>query len=213
MKYPIIGLVGSHCIGTNSPISCHSGTDLFATCLMSVARSRGVYYEQLGFGDAVKEDLARMLCITVQDLNTNKQRFRRMMQGYATDYMRAINPDVWLDRLRSTLDQQRLNLQGTNHSFIISDIRFENEAAFVRSQGGFVVRVTRHSPTGYPLLADEIDHISEKLSYNILSDAVFMHGSTDTSPIQDRMIRWITNFFDSYEQAGTVEQYREGFNG
>lgn len=62
---------------------------------------------------------------------------RRMMQTLGTEWGRElINPDLWL-----ILAKQRLLNYGAG--MVIADVRFENEAAWVRNQGGRVIHVIR----------------------------------------------------------------------
>lgn len=62
---------------------------------------------------------------------------RRMMQTLGTEWGREqIHPDFWL-----RLAQQRLLNDGPG--MIIPDVRFENEAAWVRGIGGLIVHIHR----------------------------------------------------------------------
>ncbi len=74
---------------------------------------------------------------------------RRMMQTLGTEWGRElIHPDLWL-----LMAQQRLMNHGPG--MIIPDIRFENEAAWVRRHGGLVLHISR------PNSAEVADHTSE----------------------------------------------------
>jgi hypothetical protein len=68
---------------------------------------------------------------------------RRMMQTIGTEWGRdLIHSDIWLLRAEQITEEWRANdpdLKGV----IISDVRFENESAWVREQGGLVVHLTR----------------------------------------------------------------------
>lgn len=62
---------------------------------------------------------------------------RRMMQTLGTEWGRQlINPDIWL-----ILAKQLLLNYGPG--MVIADVRFENEATWVREQGGRVVHIER----------------------------------------------------------------------
>lgn len=62
---------------------------------------------------------------------------RRMMQTLGTEWGRnLINPDLWL-----VLAHQRLLRNGPG--MVISDVRFENEAAWIRKHGGRIIHVIR----------------------------------------------------------------------
>lgn len=62
---------------------------------------------------------------------------RRMMQTLGTEWGRQlINPDLWL-----VMAHQRLLRNGPG--MVISDVRFENEAAWIRKHGGRIIHVIR----------------------------------------------------------------------
>lgn len=62
---------------------------------------------------------------------------RRMMQTLGTEWGRQIiNPNMWL-----IMAHQRLLSNGPG--MVISDVRFENEAAWVRKHGGRIIHVIR----------------------------------------------------------------------
>ena len=62
---------------------------------------------------------------------------RRLMQTLGTEWGRQlIDPDLWL-----TLATRKLASMG--HGMVVADVRFENEATWVREQGGVIVHVRR----------------------------------------------------------------------
>ena len=62
---------------------------------------------------------------------------RRMMQTLGTEWGRnLINPDLWI-----IMAHQRLLQNGPG--MVIPDVRFENEAAWVRKHGGWIIHVIR----------------------------------------------------------------------
>ena len=62
---------------------------------------------------------------------------RRMMQTLGTEWGRQlINPDLWL-----IMAHQRLLQSGPG--MVISDVRFDNEAAWIRKHGGRIIHVVR----------------------------------------------------------------------
>ena len=62
---------------------------------------------------------------------------RRMMQTLGTEWGRQlINPDLWI-----IMAHQRLLQNGPG--MVIPDVRFENEAAWIRKHGGWIIHVIR----------------------------------------------------------------------
>lgn len=91
---------------------------------------------------------------------------RRLMQTLGTEWGRElIHPDIWL-----TLAQQRLLSNGPG--MIVSDVRFENEAAWVRKCGGLIVHIER------PGLAGVEAHTSESGVQRGPGDMVLINNGT-----------------------------------
>ena len=88
---------------------------------------------------------------------------RRLMQLLGTEWGRSIDPDLWV-----RLAAQRVGLHNLPHSspvhdrLVMTDVRFANEAAWIRSHGGRIVRISRpgtpsvahHSSETQPIRAD-----------------------------------------------------------
>lgn len=68
--------------------------------------------------------------------------YRRMAQTLGTEWGRALHPDIWL-RLAAVFIDSCVDADTTNTHFVISDVRFPNEAAWVRERGGAIWRVVR----------------------------------------------------------------------
>lgn len=68
--------------------------------------------------------------------------YTQILQWYGTDVARKHNPDVWVQALET-----RLALD-TPEFAIVTDVRFPNEAAFIKKAGGFLVEVIRLNAEG-----------------------------------------------------------------
>lgn len=62
---------------------------------------------------------------------------RRAMQLFGTEFGRELREDLWIHHARVLLDSP------FTEGLIISDVRFENEAAWLRSAGGKLLHVER----------------------------------------------------------------------
>ena len=82
---------------------------------------------------------------------------RQAMQTLGTEWGRnSINPELWL--LRANFQYVRLgelDQPGRFKGMVVSDVRFNNEADWIRSKGGSVIHVTRPERTAVR------DHSSE----------------------------------------------------
>lgn len=75
---------------------------------------------------------------------------RRILQWWGTEYRRAQDPYYWIQRVAETIYPDGY--------FSISDIRFANEAQFIRKMGGQVWLVKGRGGI-------DSDHISEKMDF------------------------------------------------
>lgn len=116
------------------------------------------------------------LCHVVESIgwDTAKEQIpevRRVLQRLGTDVFRAIDEDVWVDRMRALLVRRESPV-------VIPDVRFPNEAALVRELGGVLVRVVR---PGAPTSDANASHTSETSVDEIPVDGVYRN----TGPLDD----------------------------
>lgn len=82
--------------------------------------------------------------------------YRHAAQTLGTEWGRALSPsgDIWLKAAAASMAEV-MNIKGPDAVFCISDVRFKNEAKWVREQGGVIWRIVR------PGLAPVRQHASE----------------------------------------------------
>lgn len=144
----IIGLTGK----------ARSGKD---TVRQILERTYG--FEGFAFADALKQAMVPLFGIDPRHLYDDKKKeqpipgwgdltMRRAMQLLGTEAMRGtFGDDFWIKRLRKEIYGKRM--------VVISDVRFDNEAAAIRNWGGAIVEVKR---TSAGLQDDAGAHASEK---------------------------------------------------
>ena len=89
---------------------------------------------------------------------------RKMYQLFGTDFGRQLNSNCWLK-----LSEHELKKHGC---LVITDVRFENEAEFIRSRGGRIIHIDR---------ADVIEvntHISEAGIKKVNKDITILNDSS-----------------------------------
>jgi len=97
----------------------------------------------IGFGDQVKQELyARSLSLTYDSLYDNKtQETRQQLQQYATENGRdKYNKNMWIRGLDMQIETFKRR-SPKNTLIIICDVRFVNEAEYVKSKNGKLVRI------------------------------------------------------------------------
>jgi hypothetical protein len=98
---------------------------------------------------------------------------RRMMQTLGTEWGRALHPDLWVRHAALTLGLHDLPRSAPVHDrIVITDERFANEANWIQSLGGKIIRVQR--PVAV-LAADTAAHASEH-QFGDITPWVFVHN-------------------------------------
>ncbi len=95
--------------------------------------------------------------------------YRRLAQTLATEWGRSLNSSLWVD---VTAARVRMYSQYSNPGMVISDVRFPNEAEWIKAQGGLIWKIIR--PDVEPVRA----HVSEDLIASLPHDYVIDNCST-----------------------------------
>jgi hypothetical protein len=116
------------------------GKDTFARFLFDEFVSKERSVQIIGFADALKREVAVACRISVDELDANKSVFRPILQWWGTEFRRKYqNKDnYWIDQV----DKLMKNATFID-VFIIPDVRFLNEAEFVRRAGGILLKINR----------------------------------------------------------------------
>ena len=142
-----------------------AGKNTAADALMTNSRTE----KQLAFVGEFKEGLQKIFGFTEEQLHTQKgkrmvdERYdvssRQVMQDIGTDYIRKkIRPDFFVFRMREIVD----GLSQDIDTVIFTDVRFPEEAAYVKELGGTVIGIRREN--------DGTEEVSEHESETPLSD-------------------------------------------
>ncbi|SRR6266446_2405016 len=80
-----------------------------------------------------------------------------ILQWYGTDVARKENPNVWVQALDKRLSREAPEIA------VVTDVRFENEAKYIKEKGGYLVQVIRRNADGTQFVDSGRDpnHISE----------------------------------------------------
>ena len=82
---------------------------------------------------------------------------RYLMQFLGTDLLRKqFDPDIWIKLMEKKI--------GSGEGWIITDVRFRNEAEFIKSRGGIIIKIVRPSID----IADDHESEVQDISYDYL---------------------------------------------
>jgi len=91
------------------------------------------YVNQMGFGDAMKNELYRMFPTL-----SHEPKPRKEMEIFAQS-MREIQPDIWVEKLENRIEYCERSLQ--LYHFIINDLRQPNEYEWLKQNGFTIINV------------------------------------------------------------------------
>jgi hypothetical protein len=164
LNYNIIGLTGY----------AQSGKDTFASILVEKYG-----YSRIAFADKIRDFLyginPMVACSPtgyLQDLvnlvgwDKAKQepQVRRLLQDLGISARDLISEDIWVTAALSSVSKDQ--------RVVITDVRFENEAAIIKSMGGQLWRVKRSG------VGPVNDHVSESEMDGYKVDQIFVNNGT-----------------------------------
>ena len=100
-----------------------------------------------------------------QDIPSLGVSYRKMAQALGTEWGRALNSNLWLD---IAAEKIRVCQQYGNPGVVISDVRFVNEAQWIKSKGGVIWKILR--PGLEPVRAHISEQLAAKLPYDYVID-------------------------------------------
>lgn len=108
--------------------------------------------EQYAFADPLRHGLMAIFNLDPTDFEGDRKEQplgwldrspRQLMQSMGTEWARnTVHSDVWVKLAEQNLDYITQSL-GAVTGFVVSDVRFENEAEFIRQRGGTLIHIFR----------------------------------------------------------------------
>jgi hypothetical protein len=99
------------------------------------------------------------------------QSYRVLAQRLGTEWGRSIDPDFWVKVAAASMAEV-MNIKDPDTVFVISDVRFDNEAQWVKDHGGVIWHI--HRPAAQAVAA----HQSENGIRPELVDANILNNNT-----------------------------------
>jgi hypothetical protein len=134
----------------------HSGKDTVAQYLSHFFNKHEHQIIKIAFADALKQEIASAIykidlskvdakyLMTVKYINDNKDIFRPLMQGWGDFRRKLFSSDYWIKKMDEEL--LKYSRQYPSVVAIIPDVRFLNEAQYIKSLNGILIRVERDLP-------------------------------------------------------------------
>lgn len=160
-----------------------SGKNTVASTLAMYLPLNKVIYT--AFADGIKKQVCDEFEISLKQLESIKCKpiVRKVLQFVGTEWGRQEKGEsVWINLLDEQLKQQP-----QDSVVLITDVRFPNEAAWIRSKGGIIVRVERKGQV------NNDTHDSEKFIDRISADTR-VHNSGNSLNDLGREVKWLSVF-------------------
>lgn len=95
---------------------------------------------RVAFADQLKEEVAEACGVSLEYLEHHKANFRYILQGWGTEFRRQLTGlNYWIEQLDNCVAAWHLG----SDFIIIPDVRFQNEHAYVKQNGGIMIRINR----------------------------------------------------------------------
>lgn len=152
MKLKIIGFCGSAGAGKTECAKALQKRYKRATVLSFADPIKAMAVKEFGW-DGNKDDKGRIL-----------------LQRLGTECGRAYNPELWVERLAQKIEEiEAWKNPRVDRLYVIDDVRFSNEAEFIKKQGGYIIRI-------YRPLSSRSDHLSERGLPDWLIDGIIYNN-------------------------------------
>lgn len=113
-----------------------------------------------------------------------KEIIRPLLVTYGTHIRRKLDQNCWINRLEERIRSEALS----DHLIFITDVRFKNEAVWIKNHGGFIINVQREGIG--PANADEEEqfflikpHVSFSIDWPTVGSDQIFNLSNHVSPI------------------------------
>lgn len=101
-------------------------------------------FKRIAFADFIKKELDQLLSVFGQKYQEeNKTSLRPMLIAWG-QFRREQDPNHWLGSVEKIINKE------LQTKFVITDVRYPNEANFIKSQGGVVIRLKRNTGIDIP---------------------------------------------------------------
>jgi hypothetical protein len=136
---------------------------------------------ELSFADPIKDMLGFGLNLSNDQLRGDQKEVvddlygvtpRHLMQTLGTDWGRSIDPDLWVNIMREKVDPFGLI------SVVIDDIRYENEADFIR-EAGVLIHIYRMGGT--------VDDHSSESGINVKATDTIIYNNGSLQQLEEKM--------------------------
>ncbi len=93
-------------------------------------------FVRMSFASPLKETVMKYFGLTEEDIKTKNPTARKILQGVGIMMREEVDKRYWIKQLEEKMIYLDKNI-------VIDDVRFENEADFIKRSGGILIRIER----------------------------------------------------------------------
>jgi hypothetical protein len=129
---------------------------------------------------------------------------REVMQFFGTEYVRSEQDDYWIDFVKRKIENS------TEKNFLISDVRYPNEANVLRQLGGKIIKVIRIDMSQNPdsHASERPDLIDADLTLGFITDNFSLHKVVSLLIARNMFEKTLCYDHDAYRLLNDYYNYR-----
>jgi hypothetical protein len=152
---------------------------------------------QMSFADQIKVNVMVNYNLSKNDVcNDKNYKIRNLLQKEGTqDGRNRLGDDIWINHLDKWME---IHKSKGVHTFLITDVRFKNEAEYIKRMGGKIIRVEAPERNKDLIIRQKLDpltvnHISETDLDNYYSFDLILDNDYNISMLKNQEI--LNDFF------------------
>lgn len=181
-----------------------SGKDTLANGFVRILKEIGVKSQRLALADELKSEcrsfIKKTLNIDVLNMTDEEKKIvRPFLVFWGTHVRRKANENCWIDALEKRKKPDTLT--------IVSDIRYQNEADWIKQSGGFLIHIARLDQNGefiQPPNEEEKENDPLLIEKSNISFVWNTFGDKDVKLLTD----YCYAFFESSFSSEVIEQWQ-----
>uniref|UniRef100_A0A6C0LYL1 Uncharacterized protein n=1 Tax=viral metagenome TaxID=1070528 RepID=A0A6C0LYL1_9ZZZZ len=156
-----------------------SGKNYIAEKILPIILNKmitNIQYYYIAFGDQMKVEVGcRNKDLSYDSLfNEKTKEVRQMLQEYGTKNGRdKYGEDIWIRSLSLWMEIYKNRTPNKNNIFIVTDVRFRNEAQWIKQHNGILLRVNAPNRTASRVKQEGSEDIQNHLSETDLDNYPF----------------------------------------
>lgn len=177
------------------------GKDTLGKHLLNKLEKNKLPCINISFASALKSDLNNFLIDKIKisaftENNAEKDLIRPLLVTYGTEVCRKIDQDYWIKKIEKKVTSAINN----KIIVVITDVRYENEAKWIKNNGGFIIHLSR--------INQKPANFQEKVNDPILKKTADYKIRWKTFSDEKETCAWhLNNLFKKYKWS-TYGQYQ-----